>query len=131
MNPSTSQQLCNTVTYPQTHLAPLRQPQVEHVVDTAAHEDAEVGAVVQTCDAAAVANECAQEIATVEREAADVYLVGHDVDLWGMREIGWEGMGYDTSCFSELIAEHSNGSLLLVCKTRSGRKDIGYPQDDG
>ncbi len=63
------------------------------MVNTAAHEDAEVGAVVQTRDAAAMTNEGAQEVAAVEREAADVDMLGHDVDLWWREGFGGGGGG--------------------------------------
>jgi hypothetical protein len=51
------------------------------VVDAAAHENAEIGAVVHASDAAAVANKCAEEVATVEGKASYVDLLRHDVYL--------------------------------------------------
>jgi hypothetical protein len=76
-----SQGKCSSNTAPRTHLSPLRQPQVQYVVDAAAHENAEVGAVVHARDAAAVANECAEEVATVEGKASYIDLLRHDVNL--------------------------------------------------
>ncbi len=50
----------------ESHLSSLRQPKIQHVVHAAAHEDAEVRAVVQACDAAAVADQRPQEVAAIE-----------------------------------------------------------------
>ncbi len=51
------------------------------MVNAAAHEDAEVGAVMQAGDTAAMANQRAQKIAAVERKASYVDLLGHNIEL--------------------------------------------------
>jgi hypothetical protein len=89
------------------------------VVYAATHENAEVGAVVQASDAASMANESAQKIPAVEREASNVDLFGDDVKLGAKlkkqrKRCARRGDSVRTSRFSEFMAEHSSGSLLLV-----------------